>query len=350
MKHRPWMIGLIALATVGRTFGQTNYPQGGFSVQPGFQLGTSFAADALPTFRQPGFVMELNRQTSGRNAWQSDHGYPQMGVQIAVRGFPGTAHLHQVFSLVPYLEFNVAESKVGQWQIKHGTGLAYVRGDFEKLLRTPLGSRLNASSLLDVGYQFKTNTPFELKTGMAVSHVSNGNLVRPNAGLNSWLAYGQLVYFPRGKLEGRIPHERVTDFKRWRYRLYVAQGLYDYQKAERRINQNWQMGLLAYYQHNTRFRTGGGLEVGRLDKGGPLQPAAYLEEEALFAHLVTRYGLGGYLAEPLPDERRIYAKVGIAWYPFALQNRIPNGFSIGASIKAHGFRAAHVEWAVGYTF
>ena len=349
MKYGWLIMGLITLA-LGRAFGQADYPQGGISIQPGFQLGTSFAADDLPTFRQYGFVLELNRQTSGRNPWQADHGYPQMGLQLAVRGFPGTNHLHQVFSLVPYLEFNLGKSKIGQWEIKHGTGLAYVTGGFDQLKRPPLGSRLNASSLLDVGYQFKTHSSFEFKTGMAVSHVSNGNLVRPNAGLNSWLAYGQLVYFPRGKLESRLNHEPMTDFRRWRYRLYIAQGLYDYRKAEGRISQNWQMGLLAQYQHNTRFRTGGGLEMGRLGKKGTMQPAAYLEEEVLFAHLVTRYGLGAYLSEPLPDERRTYAKVGIGWYPFALQNRIPHGFSIGASIKAHGFRAAHVEWAAGYTF
>ena len=343
MKYGAWVIGLIAL-TLNQAFGQA--PAGGFSVQPGFQVGNSFAADDIPTFRQTGFVLEINRQTAGQNPWQAAHGYPQMGFQFAVRGFPGTDHLHAVFSWVPYLEFNVFASKVGRWQIKHGTGLAYVAGDLEQLKRSPLGSRLNASSLLDVGYQFKTNTLFELKTGMAVSHVSNGNLVRPNAGLNSWLAYGQLVYFPKGKLESRIHHERVTDFRRWRYRLYVAQGLYDYRRSE--ISQNWQAGLLTQYQHNTRFRTGVGLEVGRL--GGTLQSAVYLEEEVLFAHLVTRYGLGAYLTEPLPDERRTYAKVGIAWYPFALQNQIPRGFSIGASIKAHGFRAAHVEWAAGYTF
>lgn len=344
-----WVIVLIALIAE-YSLGQTTYPQGGFSVQPGFQLGTSFAADAIPTFRQYGFVLDLNRQTSGRNAWQADHGYPQMGLQLAVRGFPGTEFLHQVLSIIPYLGFNVADSKVGRWQIKHGTGLAYVAGDFEKLKRSPLGSRLNASSLLDLGYQFKINSALELKTGMALSHVSNGNLIRPNAGLNSWLAYGQLVYFPKGKLESRIMHERLTSFRRWRYRLYVAQGLYDYQKSERQIRQNWQVGLLAQYQHNTRFRTGGGLEVGKVTQGGTLQPAAYLEEEVLFAHLVTRYGLGVYLTEPLPDERRAYAKVGIGWYPFALQNRVPKGLSIGASIKAHGFRAAHVEWAAGYTF
>ncbi|WP_373330746.1 acyloxyacyl hydrolase [Salmonirosea aquatica] len=331
-------------------FAQTDFPRQGLSIQSGFQGGASFSTDKIPAYRQYGFVLEINQQTSGEKYWQADHRYPQMGLQISARGFPGTSGPGSVFVLIPYLEFNVAESKVGQWQIKHGTGLAYVTGDFERMQKVPLGSKLNASSILDIGYQFKTRARFAGKVGIVASHISNGNLVRPNAGLNSWLGYGQLVYFPFGELPTRIPYKLATDFRRWRYRFYLADGLYDYKKSENQIQQNIQAGLLVFYQHSTRFRTGAGLELGRVGKGEKTQLAGYLEEEVLFAHLVTRYGFGVYLTPPIADESRTYAKVGIAWYPCELQKQIANGFSIGATIKAHGFRAAHVELAAGYTF
>ena len=60
----------------------------------------------------------------------------------------------------------------------------------------------------------------------------------------------------------------------------------------------------------------------------------------LFGHLVTRYGLGAYLTQPLPGEGHTYEKVGIAWYPGKLQKQVAQGFSIGANIKAHGFRGS----------
>lgn len=320
----------------------------GFSVQPGFQYGKVTAAglDGKAS-QQFGFTLDLNRQTSGESYWQADHKYPQMGLQLTGRVFPDNDVLKSAITAVPYLEFNVWKTNFGTMQIKHGTGLAYVLADIEGASQTLLGSKLNAATMLDAGYQFESNANFELKIGVLASHISNGNLVRPNAGLNSWLTYANLVYFPKGKLGTRPIFEKQLPAKRWRLRAGAAVGLYDYEKKETRIEQNLQLNFLAFYQHSTRFRSGAGLEVGRINPKKRVQPAIYFEEEVMFGHLVTRYGLGVYITQPLPGESRIYEKVGIAWYPGQLKNHIPQGLSIGANIKAHGFRAAHVEVAVG---
>ena len=313
-------------------------------MQPGFQFGKAISSSLDNRLtRQHGFTLDLNRQTSGETYWQADHKYPQMGLQFSGRVFPGNDALKSTFTLIPYLEFNVWKSSLGTLQIKHGTGLAYASGDRGTLEQPFLGTKLNAATMLDVGYQFKSKPAFEIKIGTLASHISNGNLVRPNAGLNSLLAYANLSYFPKGKLEARRPPEKITDFKRWRYRMGAAVGFYDYEREQKIIHKNLQVSLMAFRQHSTRFRTGLGLEAGRLGAGSTVQPAAYVEEEVLFGHLATRYGFGTYLGQPLPGEGRTYQKVGIAWYPAPLQNQIARGFSLGANIKAHGFKAAHVE-------
>ncbi|WP_373511533.1 acyloxyacyl hydrolase [Persicitalea sp.] len=323
--------------------------QGGFSIQAGFQHGNAVTShqNSDPA-QQYGFTLDLNRQTSGEKYWQADHKYPQIGLQLAGRFFPGNRILKNNFTLIPYLEFNVWKSDLGTLQVKHGTGLAYVSGDLLNSDQPLLGTRLNAATMLDLGYQFKSKTALEIKVGALVSHLSNGNTVQPNAGLNSALAYINLAYFPGNKLDVRRPLAVITDFKRWRFRIGSAVGFHDYTREHYLLHKNWQVSLLAFRQHTTRFRTGLGLETGRLGSGSKVQPAVYLEEEVLIGHLVTRYGLGAYLTQPLPNEGRIYEKVGIAWYPGKLENQIAQGFSVGTNIKAHGFRAAHVEVTAGF--
>lgn len=328
-------------------FGQAT----GLSLQPGFQFGQAIVPEGQDKkpFQQYGFTFDLNRQTNGKSYWQADHKYPQMGLQFAGRFFEKTQGSKSAFTLIPYLEFNVWKSAFGTLQIKHGTGLAYASGDWKSGDRTLLGSRLNAATLLDLGYQFGSKSQLEIKAGALLSHISNGNLVQPNAGLNSVLAYVQLMYFPAKKLSERLPFEKQTPSRRWGLRVGTAAGFYDYRKETNSMGRNLQVSLLAVYQHSTRFRSSGGVEVGRLGRGNSIQPAIYVEEEVLIGHLTTRYGLGAYLTSPLADEGRTYGKVGIAWYPGRLENHTPRGFSIGANIKAHGFRAAHVEIVTALT-
>lgn len=343
---RGYGTAVLILAAVEFCLGQ----KAGLSVQSGFQYGKA-ATSTLNSgdLCQYGFTLDLNRQTGGESYWQADHKYPQMGLQMAGRVFPNSDVLKNAFTLIPYLEFNVWKTSFGTLQIKHGTGLVYVLGNLKNPDQSLLGSKLNAATMLDAGYQLRSKSALELKIGVLVSHISNGNLVRPNAGLNSWLTYANLVYFPKNKLNTRLSFVKQVPIKRWRFRAGAAVGFFDYRKVENRIQRNLQLSLLAFYQHSTRFRTGAGLEVGRLISKNKMQPAAYLEEEVLFGHLVTRYGLGTYLTQPLPGESRTYEKVGIAWYPGKLKNQIAHGFSIGTNIKAHGFRAAHVEVALGYS-
>ncbi len=345
--RRKYGLVVLLVVTGGVCMGQ----QPGFSLQPGLQYGKIISSTTENNEnRQVGFVVNLNRQTAGESYWQFDHKYPQVGLEGAVRFFPENPFLKSAFTLIPYLEFNIWKTSFGTLQIKHGTGLAYVTGDLKSTSQLLLGSQLNAATMLDAGYQFKSQSVLELKIGASVNHISNGNLIQPNAGLNSWLTYINLVYFPKNKQNARPTFVRQLPGKRWHLRLGAGLGFYDYQKEESHIQHNFQVTTMAFYQHSTRFRTGVGLEVGKSGSANRIQPAAYLEEEVLIGHMVTRYGIGVYLGQSQPVGGRAYEKVGIAWYPAPLKSHIPRGFSIGTNIKAHGFRAAHVEITSGFLF
>ncbi len=342
---------LCGLMTLLLFTGYATFGQSRLSVQPSFRYGQVMGQSGDLKKQLYGFSVDVSKSTSGECYWQTAHKYPQAGLQFSVAG-SSQAMLGKAFTLIPYLEFNIWKTSFGTLQIKHGTGLAYVTRRYH-ISSNPenklLGTKLNAASMVDLGYQIKVSEKWDVKAGASIGHISNGNLVQPNGGLNSLSGYGTLIYYPQGRSQRLKVPQVVPELKRWRYRISAMVGFYDYDKEAEKFHTNNELSVLAFYQHGVRFRTGVGLEVSRLNVGTRPVPALYAEEEVLIGHLVTRYGLGWYLSHA-DESAALYEKVGIAWYPFPLKNQIAERFSIGTSIKAHAFRAAHVEISAGFTF
>lgn len=260
--------------------------QNGLSVQLNWQAGRFVSHNQLyakPRALQQAFVLDINKKTDGKKFWQALHGFPQMGLNIAFRNFNNNPSLGRAFNLIPYLEFNLLKSHTGALQIKHGTGLAFVtkiHNDIKNLENLSLSTHLNAGSLLDVGYHFDVITKWDIKTGVAISHISNGNFKAPNSGVNTMFVYTGIIYFLNNKKIEVKTYAKDTILKRLRYRWGIATGFYDYNKATNSILTDDQLHFLLFYQHNTRFRTGAGLEAGNLRRA--IQPTIYVEEEVLF--------------------------------------------------------------------
>lgn len=305
----------------------------------------------VPEKNHLGFSLDFFKNTDGRKYWQFAHNYPNMGLSLTVRSLGNDSVYGHAISLLPYLEFNAFNSRHGALQIKHGTGIAYVTRRYDRIINTQnkmLGTHLTATSILDVGYRFYLSTNWDLKFGGIIHHFSNGSFKTPNAGMNTGSLYSAISYYPFATNTSKIKHEPICDFKRWRYRLGTSVGFYDYQPEQGSIKLNTQLSGMGFYQHNTRFRTGLGFEAGRLTNKKP-QTAIYMEEEVQFGNVATRYGFGGYVINKNERGADFYSKIGIAYYP-KKKNNIPEKFYIGSLLKAHGFKAAHVELTAGYLF
>lgn len=313
-------------------------------------LGYKFQKNSF--FSEPilGFTFDLNRKTTGEKYWQSDHRFPQMGLQFMLRDFAENSPHRFTFSLIPYLEFNFFKSQTGILQLKHGTGLAYVAGQNSENINTLLGSKLNASSIIDVGYNFFKGKHLDLKPGLMISHVSNGNLVNPNKGINAVFAYLQLKYALSTRDNQVIYNEKINVSRKWRPEYRLSLGIFDYVKEDKMVGLKIQHMFLTTYTHNTRFRTGFGAEVMHDDDFSNPILSIYADESVLIGHLVTRYGIGVYITDIPVNSSRIYEKVGLVWFPFKLKDAVGQGFSIGADIKAHKFKAVMIDLNVGYLF
>ncbi len=325
------------------------FTQKGISYQAGLSYGYIMNGKITKESSLLGFNIDINKKTTGKKYWQSDHKFPQIGVKITALDLNNYDGLKYSISTIPYLEFNLLNLDIGQLQIKHGTGIAYVAGRFDPSTDLVLGSRFNATSIIDLGFSFDKGSNSDIKTGILISHISNGNLVSPNSGLNSLSIYIQYNFFPHQKGQDLIKNERNTTFNRWGLEGRFSAGLSNYIIDQNSVDISFQHLSMITYQHSTRFRTGAGIEL-IIPENNKVKFGIYAEETACIAHLVTHYGLGYVVAGEANNKNRLYEKVGIAWFPFKLQNEIGCGFYLGANINAHKFKAAHVDISIGYLF
>ena len=328
--------------------------QEGLSLGVAYQYGKMFTRSGISngvSVKMNGYSVELTKKTNGKAYWQFAHNYPRIGLAASYRNFEASNIFGHALLCIPFMDFDVWASGFGILQIRHGTGLAYATRRYNEIDNPEnklLSTKLNATSLLDIGYRKKLTINWNIKAGAFLSHISNGRIKQPNGGINSWMLYMTTSYTQQNRKTKFIRHIPQHNFKKWRYQTGIIPGFYDYNDKTKRINVNFQANALAFYQHNSRFRTGLGLEVGNLNNLNRIQPSVYLTEEVLFAHIAIRYGLGAGLlnnnAEPL------YEKVGIAYYPCVLKKNVAEKLFIGTSLKAHGFNAAHIEAGIGYLF
>lgn len=321
-----------------------------------FQYG-NFASHKKRRFAtnspQVGLFYELSKPTTGKKYWQYAHGYPTMGLQLGLRSFGNFEVYGSAISLIPSLSFNLKKWNNAQLFIKHGTGLAFFSKRYDvnnNPLNIIIGTRLNTTSMIQIGYTRQLTPDLQLSAGGLVQHYSNGQLIQPNAGVNIAALYTSITFGTNTDTSLRKTYESYKLKQRFHYRVGYSLGLFDFDRATKLFDYNNQVQGMVYYQYNSRFRSGLGLELSNLGSNyRKVTSAIYSEQEVQFSQMVTRYGFGIYLSNEHYSPESFYSRIGIAYYLKSGQI-IPKGFYIGSALKAHGFRAAHIEGSMGYMF
>lgn len=301
---------------------------------------------------QHGLSYSISKQTSGKRYYQFAHNYPNIGLTFTYRSLGNTNVYGHAFSIIPYVRFSIFQNKHSSIFIKHGVGLAYITKKFD-VQNNPknefIGSHINAGADLMLGFQQKIIENLDIKIGAIINHYSNGSVQNPNRGMNMLSGLVGITYVPNRKFE-RIEHPVEKINKRFRYRIGGGLGLYRNKGIlNEPVRKSFQTHVMAFYQYNTRFRTGLGIEYLYLNQDtNPL--SIYSENEVQFDNITTRYGFGYYLGKkPATSKEDFYSKIGASVF-LNLKNNVPDGLYIGAYLKAHGFTAAHIEISVGYLF
>lgn len=132
------------------------------------------------------FLHELNieKQTSGKKPWHNHFNSPKIGIGILYSDLINHS-LGKALAIYPYVDFPLIKDK--DWlSFKSGIGLGYLTEkhhiDFNHE-NIAIGSHLNAAITLQLQFKYRISH-FQISSGPAFTHFSNGTVTMPNLGIN----------------------------------------------------------------------------------------------------------------------------------------------------------------------
>lgn len=178
----------------------------------------------------PMFELSLQKQTYGKQYWQTCFNYPAVGVTFFASSMGNIDVLGKAFAIYPYIYFPFIKSKSTNFGIRFGLGLGYLTESYDHLenpYNICIGSPLNAAASItfDISHHF-TNR-FKMSVFGGLQHFSNGCTSEPNKGTNV-LKGGISAAYMINEPETYIKPEQLTEkrtieyLKEFRPELYVG--------------------------------------------------------------------------------------------------------------------------------
>ena len=143
----------------------------------------------LDIFRShfPAFELNIQKATYGKRRWESEYGYPLLGLNFWYSGMGGFDELGSAFAFYPSINFPIVHDEQQSLNFKLGVGLGYLTKKFDRLenyKNFAIGSHINIAASLYFEYRRKVSRMVTITAGGGLTHFSNGSMKTPNFGLN----------------------------------------------------------------------------------------------------------------------------------------------------------------------
>lgn len=345
-------IGFLLYITVAMPLSAQNLFVGG-NVRYGHILCNNAEARANINSPSCGFSVYIADNLTGDEWWHYYWKYPSFGLELSYDYIDNSFTGNKVGALF-FIRPSVYKSRHLSADVFLGLGLSYLSktNSVANPRNVYIGSHINA--LINLGGQinwFLTDN-LALTAGARFSHSSNGQLVRPNLGLNFWQVEVGAEYYWGG------------------YNYDVPVATYGFSKYGA-INISFSPGM-AESLHNGRhyfasvlsiaysrsfypcFSYGVGYDFmynGTISSALPGANMAAAEcfsqgvvanFESRWGRVALRVGVGVYIVNGKYHKQPFYERAGLFYYLGSLQRQY-----IGVSIKAHAFSAEFIEWTYG---
>lgn len=180
-----------------------------------------------------GFSADLAWQFLGRKSWEFCNCYPRAGLQLTLWDFDNRPILGYGLTAMAYVEPVFLTRHRFNLSVRMGGGLAYLSTPFDSLENPnnlSYSTRINFPLTVGLGFHFRLNDRWSIRSGLAFDHVSNGGVHLPNKGIN-WpaadlgfdYAFQPFDFKARARRLDRSPPEQ-------RFRLQVG-AFYSFKNA-----------------------------------------------------------------------------------------------------------------------
>lgn len=330
-----------------------------------------------PTINGPSFCGEVNvfKQTDGSKDWQKKLHYPEIGGGIWFVIHHDRDTIGSAVAPYIYWKYALVRSKVVDFNMKMGIGIAYATKKFEKgknEVHNAIGSNVNAYVQLRFGLEWKLAQRLRLVTAFTYNHYSDGAVKLPNLGINTMSATMGIIYYPNIEKYKLVMNQDSSARKPVLKNELFAKatiGFLDVQNnlipEKTYLMQNTSIGYARYLNITNKLGASLNLEfnfgepyvyVNTLEpKDNIIKKAATnlsvsVSDEILIGRVAMHLELGAYLYHtyrlPLP----IFFKIGGVCYLPDMGKKKRSQAMILGNVKAHGATAQLVELGAGGTW
>ena len=365
-----WMIYLAPVQLKGQDFG--NHSENRLPWIVGSRLHTGYVINHRNTMKilnekNPGAIeITIARATNGEKPWQSFYRNPHYSATFMMFDLGSPSYLGKAYCVYPSLHFFlIGEHRRVSMNMQFGAGIAYVEKIFNRIdnyKNTSISTHLNAFLAYRMEGRVKIAEPLYLSGGWAFSHVSNGTVRKPNAGLNYLTAFAGAGYlFGKEKQTSQISNTYNNMDRKWHYTVYLSGGVKSYTVDDDTKFAASGLSFEVSASHFAFTRANASLELfydtsdyaylvnqdsdddeeKNLTKIQTLKPAFSAGYVFLFGSLSANVQIGRYF----------YAqnqRYGIIYQRMALGYEVVNRLNIRLALKTHWGQADYVELALGY--
>lgn len=301
----------------------------------------------------------FNRYHLGRCAWEQDFGYPQTSFAITYFNYQNPILGHSV-ALSANMLLPIYRANKSSLQFKIGTGLAFASKPFD--IETNFQNNVLSnwwSYVMQGGFwwSYHINTHWKVKTGLQITHYSNGAFKLPNAGVNVITTFvgASYVFNPENIIFQKNTHTFFE--KKWHFQTALAGSF-----IETEINQPYKhfvfnVGLYAMRDINRKHRLNAGLDFSwnegikyQIEQKFPNQTSKpdyrrislVIGDEITFGDMSLNIQLGYYIRRQFEakTDMPFYQRYGLKWY-------FHKNIFTGLLLKTHASVAECAEFTLG---
>ena len=193
----------------------------GFFIHHHFEM-TAFSADF------PMFELSLQKQTYGKQSWQSFLNYPTIGITAFYSNLGNVDIIGKAYAIYPFIDFPFNKSKINTFGFRFGVGVGYLTEKFhpsKNIYNSSIGAYINAAISLTFEYKRHISERFKLSAFAGLTHFSNGCSNFPNSGINIINAGVGTTYLIKEK-EDYIPKQIANnDFGKIEPEYYAGMSM-----------------------------------------------------------------------------------------------------------------------------
>jgi len=306
------------------------------------------------------FEMHIAKTTNGEKPWHSFYRNPQYGVSYMMIDLGSPSYLGKAHGIYPFLHFFLTPAdRTVNMNMRIGAGVAYMKNIFDRMdnyKNMAISTHFNSILNFRMEGRVRVAAPMYLSGGWAFTHISNGTVKKPNAGLNYFTVFAGLnCAFGKEKIAKTTDHNFDID-RKWHYTIYLSGGVKTYTIFDDAKYIASGLSLEASRSHLAFTRFSGTLDMFydrsdyaylrvendmKINKIQTVKPGLAVGYSFLFGDLTANVQIGRYFFARSRQYGMIYQRLALS---YSINDRI----NVRFGLKTHWGQADYMELSIGY--